>query len=203
MTTTVTGRLGGQYALEITEDQRYRVRGTTPQTSGVHTLFSGDYETATKILDYCQQHDGLAQEAIRQLFYNGDPTAMLGLVEAAKADPTVRGRRRVNLYANIETDVLEGEDAIGDTTQQIAAALKMCRVTVRHVECGYIGQVESSGPAVGLEYCFKMIEQALFLKHPAASEDAKRQAHALLEELRLSVFGEPFDLEEGTGDGRE
>lgn len=195
MTTTVTGRLGGQYALEITEDQRYRVRGTTPQTSGVHTLFSGDYETATRILDYCQQHDGLAQEAIRQLFYNGDPTAMLGLVEAAKVDPATRGRKRVALYINIETDILESEDAIANITQQTSAALKMCAVTVRSIEANYIGQVEPP-KGVGMEFIINTLEQAFMMK--------KLDGRGILEPLKklfLPAESEPFDLEQGIGNG--
>lgn len=201
MTTTVTGRLGGQYALEITEDQRYRVRGTTPQTSGVHTLFSGDYETATRILDYCQQHDGLAQEAIRQLFYNGDPTAMLGLVEAAKVDPATRGRKRVALYINIETDILESEDAIANITQQASAALKMCAVTVRSIEANYIGQVEPPR-GIGIDFCINAIEQALMMKAPKGTKSLV-EVDRLRELLLEPRVGETFDLEQGTGDGHQ
>jgi hypothetical protein len=193
MTTSVTGRLGGQYSLSITDDQKYRVQGQTPQTSGVHTLYKGDYEVATRLLDYCQQHDGLAQEAIRQLFFNGDPTHMLGLVEAAKADTSVRGRRRVAIYANIETDVLEDEDAITLTNQKVSAALRICGVTVRSLESGYVGQTEPP-QGVGVDFIFSTLEQMFQMKGVDGS--------VVMESLKKIFLPQPFDMEEGSGNGQ-
>jgi hypothetical protein len=203
VTTQVTGRLGGQYSLSITDDQKYRVQGQTPQTSGVHTLYKGDYEVATRLLDFCQQHDGLAQEAIWQLFFNGDPTAMLDLIEHAKNDPSVRGRRRVALYINLETDVLEDEDAITVTNQKVSAALRMCGVTVRSLESGYIGQVQPEVPVVGLAYCFEMVEKALISR--VDDEESAKEIESTMKKLRRQagfIQPEAFDIEEGTGNGQ-
>lgn len=205
MTTSVIGRLGGQYSLLAIEDGRYKVQGQTQQTSGVHTLFTGDFEVASRLLDYCQQHDGLAQQAIQDLFYKGDPTMLLQLVEAAKSDPTVKGRKRVALVVSIETDVFEEEDAITLTSQRVSAALRSCGVTVRDLACHYMRQVEPVQPAIGLDYCFKMVEQAL-LSRVDNVEDAEEVKGTMRKLRREAGFiqseAQPFDLEEGTGNGQ-
>jgi hypothetical protein len=167
--TTVQGRLGSQYSLlrlddgeQATGDERYSLKVQLQLFPTPVTLWSGDYTTATKIMDFCQQHDGLAVDAAQKLYALGDPTALLDLVEQAKADPLARARRRVGVRLSVETDVLESEDAIVDVSQRMAAAARMCAVVVRSMTCNY------ETPAIdktGIAFCWKAVAQAVELKH--------------------------------------
>lgn len=176
--TTVQGRLGSQYSLlrlddgeQATGDERYRLQIQLTMFPVPVTLWSGDYTTATKIMDFCQQHDGLAIDAAQKLYSLGDPTALLDLVEQAKNDPQARARRRVGVTLTVETDVLESEDAVIDVSQRMSAAARMCGITVRSMTCNYetpitdriINGVEET--TVGIAFCWKAVISALQLKH--------------------------------------
>jgi hypothetical protein len=175
--TTVQGRLGSQYSLlrlddgeQATGDERYSLKVQLQLFPTPVTLWSGDYTTATKIMDFCQQHDGLAVDAAQKLYALGDPTALLDLVEQAKVDSLARARRRVGLTLNIETDVLESEDAIVDVSQRMSAAARMCGVVVRQLACHYetpvtdslINSVEQT--TIGIDFCWKQVVKAIGIK---------------------------------------
>jgi hypothetical protein len=196
--TTVQGRLGSQYTLSaIDTDQpgdaeRYRLQVQLQIFPLPVTLWSGDYTTATKIMDFCQQHDGLAIDAAQKLYALGDPTALLELITQAVSDPLARARRRVGINLAIETDVLESEDAIVDVSQRMTAAARMCGVTVRGLTCDYNPLLEPGKiipvEPIGVEYCWKSVVQALQIK----GELSPRISKAILtidKELGISTDG--------------
>jgi hypothetical protein len=136
MTTTLSGRVGGQYSLELVSDNRYRVSGSLFNEHKV-TIFTGDYDIGTKILDYCVIHDGEAQTAMQKLYIEGDPTMLTELHEHAKASTEARTRRRIGLTVEIETDVLEGENSIAIATNRLSAACVVAGMRVGLIQSYY------------------------------------------------------------------
>lgn len=196
---TVKGKLGGQYLMVVSEDgEKYIVKAQYQDIpggySGTHTIFSGDYSTATKLIDYCAQHDGATQVAVKELFYQGDPTSLISLIETAKADPTARARRRVAVQCTVETDILESEDAITSVSQRAAAAFHWCGVTVRQLEVQYVGGLPQG---VGIDFCLNAVEQALMIKGLAQEGMLVWEAYRL---LRNELVGQPHSEQPHTGE---
>lgn len=210
MATQASGKFGGQYRLiggpNIASEGKYTLRVSCPESTGLvgeHTLWTGDYEAATKLMDYCQQHDALVFDAVRSLYFEGDPTQLLQLVADAHASPVARARRRVVVDLSIITDILESENAIENVTQRMAAAAKMCGLSLSSIVSYYKGQIEPPPQAVGIEFCISAVEQALTMKkHPELATQLGKEIRQLLAEPNAGS-PEPFDLEEGTGSGRE
>lgn len=141
MSTQLSGRVGGQYSVTQVSESKFQVKGFL--YDHWHTIWTGDdYRFATKLLDYCASNDGRAQHAMQQLFFQGDPTAMLELIELAKVDPVARERRRVGVTLEIETDILVGEGAIEVSVQQITAAARMCGFRTTEVKGFYTDEGE-------------------------------------------------------------
>lgn len=197
---TQSGRFGGQYRLVITETgtdgNRYTLRVTCPESTGLsgeHTLWTGEYEQATKLMDFCQQHDARVFDAVRGLYFEGDPTQLLQLVEEAKTSPVARARRRVAVALEVTTDILEGEDAIETTTQRLTAAARMCSLPVNSILGRFVGQVEPKQEPVGLEYCVLQIENAvktLGNEHGVNGENAMQM-------LKRALFPQPEEASDG------
>lgn len=136
MTTASAGRLGGQYRVELITDDRYKVLGFLHNQWC--TLWTGtNYEFATKLMDYCAGHDGQAQTAMQSLHFEGDPTALIQLIDDAAKDQDAKPRKRVSVVAFLDTDVLESENAITLVSQRLAAALGMAGVTVTQLNVHY------------------------------------------------------------------
>jgi hypothetical protein len=174
--TTLVGRLGSQYSLSAVVDQpgdaeRFRLQLANQIFNNPITLWTGEYSMATKIMDFCQQHDGLAIDAAQKLYGLGDPTALLDLVEQAKTDPQARARKRVTVGMEIQTDILESEDAIIDVSQRMSAAARMCGVSVKSMTCDYSNDDPSLVTEVGIAYCWKSVEKALEIKYLTGSAD--------------------------------
>lgn len=150
MSTIQRGRIGGQYMLELMPDNRYRVSGMLYNEHKV-TIFTGAYEEATKVLDYCAMRDGQAQAAMQMLYIEGDPTDLMQLAEDAKNSTEARTRRRIAITVEVETDVLEGENSLNIATQQVGAALRMVGMRTNYVEAYYhTPPLEGEDPTQGL-----------------------------------------------------
>lgn len=135
MSTQTSGRLGGQYKVDLVTDDRYRVQGFLHNSW--HTIWTGDYEFATKLLSFCTSHDGTTQTAMQALFFEGDPTRMMELIENARLDVDAKPRKRVAMVAFIETDILESENAITLVSQRISAALALSGLNVTQLNVHY------------------------------------------------------------------
>jgi hypothetical protein len=166
VTTTLHGRIGGQYNLALAGEGKYRVQGRS--FGNMVTLFTGDYEQATKILDYCVIEDGEAQVAMQHLYFNGDPTKMLELVDHAKASKAARARRRVCVTVEIETDTLEGENAVAIATERLTYACQLAQSRVTLIQ-GFYSMPDEPGKHADLGRIAR--QRDLLLDHFIESED--------------------------------
>jgi hypothetical protein len=135
MTTLASGRLGGQYILRCVTDDIYSVAGLSH--GDFRQFWKGEYERATKLMDYCASHDGEAQTALHALYFEADPEPLTTLLDKAWADQEAKPRRRVHVWVRVVTDVLESENAIENVTQRVSQAAGLAGLVITQLECFY------------------------------------------------------------------
>lgn len=135
MTSIIAGKLGGQYSVRLVTDDIYVVQGLLH--GQLHTIFKGDYEFATKLMDYCAKHDDEAQAAIHDLYYDANPTKMIQVHENAQQDQEAKPRRRVECWVRVATDVLESENAIEQVGTRISQVAGMAGLVITQLEVHY------------------------------------------------------------------
>jgi hypothetical protein len=136
MTTIAAGRLGGQYSVSaIGEPDTYIVQGLLH--GKLHTIFKGDYEFATKLMDYCTKHDDEAQNAIHALYFDANPTPVTELFDHAREDREAKPRKRVEVWVRVATDVLESENAIELVGSRISQVAGMAGLVITQLEVHY------------------------------------------------------------------
>lgn len=135
MSTSVAGKLGGQYILRCITDDIYSVAGLSH--GDFRSFWKGEYERATKLMDYCALHDGEAQTALHALYFEADPEPLTTLLDRAWADQEAKPRRRVHVWVRVVTDVLESENAIENVTQKVSAVAGMAGLVITQLECYY------------------------------------------------------------------
>jgi hypothetical protein len=135
MSTIQPGKLGGQYAVSLVTDDVYKVAGLLH--GELRTIWKGEYEFATKLMSYCAEHDDEAQNAIHQMYFEADPTPLTELFDHARENREARPRKRVAVLVEVETDVLESENAIENVSTRIATALGYVGLTAVKLECFY------------------------------------------------------------------
>lgn len=135
MSTIAAGRLGGQYSVSCVTDDVYRVQGLLH--GKLHTIYKGEYEFTTKLMDYCAQHDDEAQAAIHDLYYEGDPTKITELFDHARTDEKAKPRKRVEVWVRVATDVLESENAIELVSSRISQVTGMAGLVITQLEVHY------------------------------------------------------------------
>lgn len=135
MSTSVTGKLGGQYILRCVTDDIYSVAGLSH--GDFRSFWKGEYERATKLMDYCALHDGEAQTALHALYFEADPEPLTTLLDRAWADQEAKPRRRVHVWVRVVTDVLESENAIENVTQRVSQAAGLAGLVITQLECYY------------------------------------------------------------------
>lgn len=135
MTTFTAGKLGGQYSVKCVTDDIYVVQGLLH--GQLHTIFKGEYEFATKLMDYCSKHDDEAQAAIHDLYYDASPTKMIELHESARDNQEAKPRRRVEVWVRVATDVLESENAIEQVSSRISQVAGMAGLVITQLEVHY------------------------------------------------------------------
>jgi hypothetical protein len=135
VSTTTSGKIGGQYNVRCITDDIYSVSGLLH--GEFRTIYKGDYKTATKLLDYCASHDAEAQAAIQALYFEADPTPLTQLMENSAKDEVAKPRRRVLVWVRVATDVMESENAIENVTQKVVAVAGMTGLIITQLECYY------------------------------------------------------------------
>lgn len=135
MTTIAAGRLGGQYSVTCLTDDVYIVQGLLH--GKLHTIFKGEYEFATKLMDYCTKHDDEAQNAIHALYFDANPTPVTNLFEHAREDKEAKPRKRVEVWVRVATDVLESENAIELVGSRISQVAGMAGLVITQLEVHY------------------------------------------------------------------
>lgn len=133
--TTITGKLGGQYILRCVTDDIYSVAGLSH--GDFRSFWKGEYERATKLMDYCALHDGEAQNALHALYFEADPEPLTTLLDRAWADQEAKPRRRVHVWVRVVTDVLESENAIENVTQRVSQSAGLAGLVITQLECYY------------------------------------------------------------------
>lgn len=135
MSTIAAGRLGGQYSTSCVTDDIYIVQGLLH--GKLHTIYKGDYEFTTKLMDYCVQHDDEAQAAIHELYYEANPALVTELFEHARKDEKAKPRKRVEVWVRVATDVLESENAIELVSSRISQVAGMAGLVITQLEVMY------------------------------------------------------------------
>lgn len=135
MTSIIAGKLGGQYAVRCLTDDIYVVQGLLH--GQLHTIYKGDYEFSTKLMDYCAKHDDEAQAAIHDLYYEASPNKITDLFDHAREDKEAKPRRRVEVWVRVATDVLESENAIEQVGSRISQVAGMAGLVITQLEVHY------------------------------------------------------------------
>lgn len=135
MTTFTSGKLGGQYSVTCLTDDVYVVQGLLH--GKLHTIFKGEYEFATKLMDYCSQHDDEAQKAIHELYYEANPALVSELFDHARTDVKAKPRKRVEVWVRVATDVLESENAIELVSSRVSQVAGMAGLVITQLEVHY------------------------------------------------------------------
>jgi hypothetical protein len=138
--TQLTGRIGGQYSLALVGPDKYRV--STKCGGQPVTMFTGEYYLCSKIMDFCVNNDAKAQVAVMELYKDGDPTNLAILLDEAASSEIARGRRKVAVVCEIETDVLEGENSVAIVNERLSAACQVAGVRIALIQASYIDPTE-------------------------------------------------------------
>ncbi len=135
MSTIAQGKIGGQYQVRCVTDDIYQVAGLLH--GEYRTIYKGDYEFATKLMDYCVANDAEAQNAIQAIYFEADPTPLTELINRAQEDKVAKPRRRVQVWVRVATDVLESENAIDLVTTRMSQAAGLAGLVITQLECYY------------------------------------------------------------------